>query len=196
MPRNPSPSSDIDDSPPDSRSATPEKKQLALSDWAQIAEILGVIVLIISLVFVGLQIQHNTTALESAAAQSVHDNFAGWYSAAQSDPVLMALSIQGMQDYASLSGTEKAQFIAMFMAFCSYQQNAFYKWKEGTLSDELWRGWEYVSMNFLSTAGGQAFWAERSYMFGDAFQNYVNTEIIGREPHPQAKPWGAYNLTE
>lgn len=45
------------------------------------------------------------------------------------------------------SEIEKAQFIAMFMAFSLHTQDAFFKRREGSLSQELFRSWEYVTMN-------------------------------------------------
>lgn len=173
-----------------------EPRVWSLEKAHKLAELIAAVSVIVSLIFVGLQVQQNTTAVQSAAAQAVHENFAAWYTAIQNEPALLEITTRGMRDYASLTPTEKAQFIAVFMGFCSHTQNAYYKWKDGTLAPELWRGWEYVSMNFFSTPGGKAFWAERSYMFADAFQNYVEEDIMTREPHPQARPWGAFELED
>ena len=63
----------------------------------------------------------------------------------------------------SLSEQEKVRFIATFMAFLSYSQNAFLKWREGLLAPPLWMGWEQVMMNLVGAPGGKAFWKERSY---------------------------------
>ena len=49
-------------------------------------------------------------------------------------------------------------------------------------------------MNILSTPGGKGFWEERSYVFGDTFRYYVETEIMTRKPNPKAKPWGAFEI--
>lgn len=171
-------------------------KKLSLTDWSQIAEIIGAVAIIASLVFVGMQVRQNTSAIQSSAAQSVHENFTAFYLAAQNEPTLLAVSTKGMRDYSSLTTTEKAQFIAMFMTFCSHTQNAFYKWREGSLAPELWKSWEFVSMNFFSTQGGAAFWEERGYMFGDAFQLYVKDDLMKRKPHPKAKPWGAFRIEQ
>jgi hypothetical protein len=168
----------------------------SLKKMHRLGELAAAIAVVISLIFVGFEIRQNSTIVQSAAAQAVHVNFANWYTAAQSDPVLLELSTKGMRDYSSLSETEKAQFIAMFMAFCSHMQDAFLKLREGSLSPELFRGWEYVSMNFLSTPGGKAFWNERGYMFTDEFHDYVINDIMTREPHPLARPWGAFEIKE
>ena len=153
-------------------------------------EFVGAIAVVVTLIYLTTQIRQNNTALRSAAAQDVQHNFAAWYSSAQGDPNLLSVSTKGLRDYSGLSATEKAQFIAQFMAFCSHVQDAFYKWQEGSLSPELWRGWEFVTMNFLGTPGGRDFWDERDYLFADAFQTYVNDVIMKREPHPKTKPWG------
>lgn len=157
-----------------------------LTQIASFSEVIGALGVILSLVYVGRQ-------LRQAGAQTVHDNFSGWYTSIQSDPDLLALSVNGMKDYASLSEVEKGRFIAMFMAFTSHSQNAFYKWRDGSLSPDLWRCWEYVSMNFLATPGGKEFWNERGYMFSDRYRGHVE-KVIMAKPHPLAKPWGAFDI--
>ena len=157
-----------------------------LEQIASFAEVIGAVGVILSLVYVG-------RLFLQAGAQTVHDNFSGWYSSIQGDADLLALSIEGMKDYASLTEVEKNRFIAMFMAFTSHSRNAFYKWKDGSLSPDLWRCWEFVSMNFLSTPGGKEFWSERGYMFSDKYRAHVETEIMPK-PHPSARPWGAFDI--
>jgi hypothetical protein len=169
----------------------PEWKMWSLDKTHKITELIAAVAVIISLIFVGLQVKQNTTAVQSAAAQAVHENFSAWYMAIQNEPMLLDIAIKGTRDYATLTETERAQFIAIYMSFYSYTQNAYYKWREGSLAPDLWRSWEYVSMIFLSTPGGKVFWAERSYLFADAFQHYVEQDLMKRDPHPLAKPWGA-----
>ena len=162
----------------------------------KLGELAAAIAVVISLLFVGLEIRQNSATVQNTAAQAVHENFADWYTSAQGDPALLALSTKGMRDYSSLSEIEKAQFIAMFMAFSLHTQDAFMKWREGSLSQELFRSWEYVAMNFFSTPGGKAFWEERGYLFADDFHDYIVNDIMVREPHPMARPWGAFDIKE
>jgi hypothetical protein len=57
---------------------------------------------------------------------------------------------------------DKARFVAIFMAFLSYSQNAFLKWRHVLLDPSLWRGWEQVIMNLVCSLGGKRLWKERS----------------------------------
>jgi hypothetical protein len=75
-----------------------------LEQIASFAEVIGAVGLILSLVYVGRQVRQ-------AGAQTVHDNFSGWYTSVQGDADLSALSIEGMKDYGSLTEVEKGRFI-------------------------------------------------------------------------------------
>ena len=49
-------------------------------------------------------------------------------------------------------------------------------------------------MNLLLTPGGRGFWKERGYLFGAQFREHIENDIMKREPHPDARPLGAFSL--
>ena len=54
--------------------------------------------------------------------------------------------------------------------------------------------WELVIMNLVCAPGGKAFWKDRGYMFGDEFRRHIENDLMKREPHPDAKPMGAFPI--
>jgi hypothetical protein len=167
---------------------------VTLQDLGNLGEILGALAVVVSLFYVGSQIRQNTAAVRSSTAQAVHDNYAAWYSHLAADGELVRISIQGLKDYASLPDVEKARFVSNFMAFLSYSQNAFYQWREGSLTPQLWVGWEALMINLVSSPGGKQFWAERAYAFGEEFRSHVVNVIMKRTPAPEARPLGVFKL--
>lgn len=165
-----------------------------IESMANYADVIGGIAVIVSLIYVGIQIRANTNKVRSAAAQSVHEAFATWYRMLASDAALAQLVTDGLRDYSSLSETDKARYVSACMALISCSQDAFIKWREGSLSAELWTGWELVMMNLVSTRGGKDFWSERAYLFGEGFRSHVENVIMKRKPHPNAKPMGAFSI--
>ncbi len=161
---------------------------MSLGDLANLGQIIGAIAVVISLFYVAYQIRQNTNAVRSATAQSVHEHFAKWYHLLAADGDLSQIVANGLHDYSSLSEQEKARFIATFMAFLSYSQNAFLKWREGLLASPLWMGWELLIVNLICAPGGRTFWKERSYLFGEEFRQHVESDLMKRPPHPDAKP--------
>jgi len=167
---------------------------MILDQVAAISQIAGAIGVIASLIFVGLQIRDNSSAVRSATAQAVHDNYASWYISLSNNEPALATSAKGFVDLTSLSSAEKAQFVCTMMAFLSHSQNAFHQWREGHLSNGLWAGWEALMMNLVNTPGGAAFWEERGYVFGAEFQGHV-ADIMKRKPDPRARAFGVVPVT-
>ena len=112
------------------------------------------------------------------------------------DPELARIAANGLRDYASLSEHEKVRFVATFMSFLLYSQNAFLKWREGLLKPALWLSWEQVMMNLFGAPGGKVLWKERNYLFGEEFRRYIENDLMKREPHPDAKPLGAFSISQ
>jgi hypothetical protein len=48
-------------------------------------------------------------------------------------------------------------------------------------------------MNLFGAPGGKAFWRDRGYI-GEDFRRYVEDELMKRQPHPDAKPLGAFGI--
>jgi len=167
-----------------------------LNDLANLGQIIGAVAVVISLFYVASQIRQNTNAVRSATAQTVHEHFAKWYHLVAADDELSQIVAKGLRDYGSLSEKERVRFIAAFMSFLSYSQNAFLKWREGLLASPLWMGWQHVIMNLVGAPGGKAFWKDRAYMFGDEFRRYIEDDLIKRQPHPDAKPMGVFSISQ
>jgi len=103
---------------------------MSLQDWSNLAQVIGALAVVISLVYVGFQVKRNTSAVRSATSQAVHNNYADWYMSMVGDAELNRIAIKGLKDYSSLDEIEKARFIETFMAFTAYSQNVFYQWRK------------------------------------------------------------------
>lgn len=167
---------------------------MTIQDLGSIAEVMGAIATVVSLIYLAIQIRSNTSAVRATSAQSVHEAFATWYRMLAGDAQLAQLVANGLRDYSSLTETDKARFVSTFMAFLSCSQDAFLKWREGLLARDLWMGWELVMMNLLGAPGGKDFWSERGYLFGDDFRKHIEDDLIKRKPHISAKPMGAFSI--
>lgn len=168
---------------------------MTLADLGSLGELVGAVATVATLAYLAVQIRNSTNAVKAASAQSVHESFATWYRMLAMDAEVSAITTKGCRDYTSLSETEKGRFIGLAMAILLCSQDAFIKRREGSLSEDLWAGWEFVVQNLLLSPGGKEFWRERGYMFGQAYREYVEGDLILRTPHPDAKPLGAFPLS-
>ena len=97
---------------------------MTLQDWSNLAQVIGALAVVISLFYVGFQIKRNTSAVRSATAQAVHDNYADWYMNLMGDAELNRIAIKGLKDYSSLNETREGAIhrdfhgIYVFFAEC------------------------------------------------------------------------------
>jgi hypothetical protein len=110
---------------------------MTLQDLGSLGEVVGATATVATLIYLAIQIRANPNAVRSAAAQTVHEALATWYRTLAADADLSQLVTNGLRELPSLSETEKARFVATFMAFLSCSQDAFIKWREGSLSPAL-----------------------------------------------------------
>jgi hypothetical protein len=54
-------------------------RPMMLQDWSNLAQVIGALAVVISLAYVGVQIKRNTSAVRSATAQAIHNNYGDWY---------------------------------------------------------------------------------------------------------------------
>lgn len=111
-----------------------------LSDWASIAEIVGAIAIVVSLVFVGFQIRENTTATQSATFQEHLGFEIDVLTAAASDPVLAKVYLQTTDGLpiAELDGDEGAQATWIWVATFRLWEGYFLQYRQGMMSEDGW----------------------------------------------------------
>ncbi len=76
-----------------------------------VGEILGALAVVITLVYLSIQLRQNTKALHSTATQSAHDQTTGAYRALSLEESLADIWVRGVRDPDSLSDTEIVRFL-------------------------------------------------------------------------------------
>ncbi len=84
-------------------------KRLSLSEITGIAEIIGSIAIVVSLIFVGLQIRQNTRQVETSSIQAGLA-YVESINNLTANPETAEVVMKGVNDFNSLSPIEKARF--------------------------------------------------------------------------------------
>jgi len=99
---------------------------MALEYYANIAEIVGVILVVVTLVFLTMQIRQNTRALRSTTIQSVMENAATWEKIQSGTPLA--------------SGEETRRAIVLFNVYMIETESRYHQFKTGYLDAQPWDG--------------------------------------------------------
>ena len=103
-----------------------------------IREILAAGGVILSLVFVGIEIQQNTNAVKATAVMEYYSSSADHYSLMVNNPELTRVIGIAWDDPDKLTQQEGQMFLGFVMAASHQAQSAYRLWTMGILPDEEW----------------------------------------------------------
>ena len=155
-----------------------------------ISEFVGAIAVVVTLVYLAIQVRQNTSALRSTATQGAHDQTAALYDLVSSDATLADIFVRGMTSPDELTSIETAQFFSLSMAFMFRYQNWYLQTRSGLIEKELLESWSRVLRQLSGTPGYQRFWQQRAHIFADDFVRYLEREVLSSEPDPNYRPLG------
>ena len=154
--------------------------KLKLSELASMAEIAGAIAVVISLIYVGIQVNESTTAVRSASANDANVAMQSWYLEIGSDQQTSELFYRALTGEVALSNDEEFQFLMMMHAVFLGFQNSYLLAEEGTIDPELR---ESITMSISGVRllpGMQRYWKQRRSYLHSGFVEWAE-EILNRE---------------
>lgn len=154
---------------------------MTLAQYANLFEIVGGAIVVITLIFLLVQMRQNTHALKSATVLGSHNTTLTVYSMMVEDSMIEVL-VKGMSRPSDLSPVEKAKFHAFWTATLQNYQQTYFQIRSGTYEESLYDGWwQVLRDNFLSP-GFQQHWAQRKFILSTEFQEFVEREVMSRAP--------------
>ena len=154
---------------------------MALEQYASLFEIVSGVIVIVTLIFVVIQLRQNTLAINSATVLGTHNHTLGVYEV-MTDDSMMEVLVKGMPRPEDLTPVEKGKFDAFWtMAMQNYQQT-LYQINSGTYPAYLFDGWWQVLRDNFMSPGFQRYWRNRRHFLSDEFQRFVEDQVKSREP--------------
>ncbi len=145
-----------------------------LQEYALVAEIIGAVAVVISLIYVGVGVRQNTAAVQVANHQAIvamdtekntwlrDQKFAAIYETARSN-------------FDQLSPVESRQYLTFVADTLNAWEFAFITHENGAMADNIWNGWDGFYRSELETKAFSSFWETQSDGFSPAFRIYLNS---------------------
>ena len=147
--------------------------KLKLSEWAHVAEIIGAAAIIISLLYVSIQVKDSTRAIKSTATNDAATAMQAWYLTVGGDEQTSRVFYGGMTAPDTLSKEEMFQFIMiMHAAFLGFQ-NSYELAEQGTLDMEIQRSITNTLIATKDLPGFEIYWRQRGPLFNQRFREFI-----------------------
>ena len=149
--------------------------KLTLGNLAHLAEIIGAVAIVISLVYVGQELNANTAAVQAASLQSVTNASSVSMLAVVENEDFARIRIQAMRDPSQLSETEQLRWFLYQRQMWLHFQNVWQQWELGTLDNGIWEGYERViCRDLLGDEAARQQWQEtHAFALSTEFVNHV-----------------------
>jgi len=150
---------------------------MKLSEWASIAEIIGAVAVVVSLLYVGLQVNDNTSAIRSTAANDATVTMQAWYLEMGSNRQASDVWFNAMTSAEPLSTNDEFQFMMSMHSVLLGMQNSFLLSQEGTIDAEFREALTIAIVAVKDLPGMKRFWRQRRHFFHSDFAEYVEDQL-------------------
>jgi len=160
-----------------------DKRKLTLSDFAQLTEILAGVAVVVSLIYVGLQVQQNTLAIKIAAEQQSHDAYRQAQIAIMEEP-MMAIALEKAFSNQDLNPVEALQAETYVHFVFSNWELAYLNHKRELLDNEVWHAWERYYIWLMRSDLFSKAWIENPVDgYTRSFTDYINGVVLPQIEH-------------
>lgn len=154
---------------------------MSLEQLGLIAEIVGAIAIIVTLVYLSIQVKDSARASRSAAVTDATTAMQAFYQELGSNPATSKLFLVGLTNPDTLSQEDQFQYLMMMHSCFLGFQRSFFLAREGTLDVAL-RDSIGTAMHAVNHLPGiHLYWRQRRAYFQPEFVEWVES-LLAREP--------------
>ena len=134
-----------------------------------IGEIVGAVGVVISLIYLAVQIRQNTRAMKAQSAREAVAAMRDFNKSMVEDPEISRIFRRGAEGLTNLNEEERARFGHILFNFFKTAEELHYQYLQGTLDPHIWESWKTVISLYSTSPGFSEYWEMRKSFFTSAF---------------------------
>ena len=135
-----------------------------------IGELIGAIAVLVTLIYLAVQIRQNTVALRDGNATTVQINIQNLALSAITDREFGDILIRGLSDPQTLTPPERIALYAWLFNMLKSGELAYGRYIKGDLDEEYWLAYLNFLQSYWLTPGCKLYWEDRRAAFVPDFQ--------------------------
>jgi len=145
-----------------------------------IGEAVGAAAVVVSLVYLIIQIRQNTRSIRSATYQSIVESAAACNRTLSESKALARVMRLGSEDPAQLDADEQVQYSFLCMQFFDIFENLYLQFTHGELDDDYWRPREAAFLGLFDGTGFALCWSQYGGNYSGSFRTHVEQRLAAR----------------
>lgn len=144
-----------------------------IESLGNIGDFVGGIGVIVTLVYLAIQIRQNTIATKADSYQAVVASASEWSREISLNAEICEILDRGARDYEALSEVERVRFNLAMSSFFRNMENLHLKFLSGAVADQVWIGWANRVFAFLCAPGTRTWWELNASAFSPEFRCFI-----------------------
>ena len=146
-----------------------------LESLANLGEVIGAVAVVVSLIYLAVQVRQSTQAQRTENFSRALDRIAAIQAALSQDSQTAVVFAKGVADSNELTPKQRIQFTwAMYELFGAFEF-MYLASKTKSIPDEVWQRWSSAVAFWLSYPGTQTWWHARPIPFTNGFTSFVES---------------------
>jgi hypothetical protein len=145
-----------------------------LDALGNIGDLLGGLGVIVTLIYLAIQIRQNTKSSRSQSYQAAVSAVSDWSREVGMNTESCRVLQAGSMDLESLSDVERAQFNLIMASLIRNCENIHYQHINGAIDANTWSGWAKRTRSVLAPGGAQAWWRNNKSAYSPEFRRFVD----------------------
>ena len=146
-----------------------------LQTLANLGEVVGAAVVVLSLIYLAVQVRQNTQAQRTENYSRAQDRLAAIQSMLGKDSEISLIVSKGALDTSKLTPQERMRFTwSMYEVFGAFEF-MFHASRTGAIPEEVWNRWSSAVAWWLTFPGIQAWWQARPIPFTESFTGFMES---------------------
>jgi len=146
----------------------------------KIGELIAAIAVVISLLFVGVEVQQNNNIQKQQATRSLARDWSD-ATAAYQDPEIACLFVRLGNDRANLTAQEATQIEAVLWRIYKVHEEMHYQYLEGMIDESVWSGFRRLTVIEASYESYRVWWLGYQRTFSPRFREHMDA-ILAESP--------------
>lgn len=159
---------------------------MGLQDLANLGEFISSVAVIVSLVYLAIQVRQNTESIRTENYARALERISTMQSVLFENGELARLQAQGVLDPSLLTREERLRLTWWLSEAFGAFEFMFHQAQSGALPAEVWSRWSATTAWWVSFPGVQSWWQARPTPFSQSFSSFIDTLIRDSGVDPEA----------
>jgi hypothetical protein len=160
---------------------------VTLNELGSLGEFISGLAVVVTLIYLALQIRHNTRAVRSSMHQDMNESTLRIAESVSDNENVGRIVLKAEEDYDNLTREERIRFEAYAERVFGNFESVFYSYRNSMIEQDLWESWESSYLDDISRDAMRRFWQDERPRHLRDFMDFVDQFYRTRSSNDAAK---------